>query len=56
MISVVKDLSVIACALSVTMLMWIFSDPENAGYWLADMDIAYSSVMTSAVSDWDILE
>lgn len=52
----IKNWSITALCLSLVVFLWIGSSPTRLGYWVAQRDIAYDSVWSEYVSDYDCAE
>lgn len=56
MSAMIKDWSITALCLSVTLMLWFAANPTTLGYWDAKRAIAYDSVWTEYVADCDCTE
>ena len=56
MSAIIRNWSITALCLHFIAALWIISDPNTMGYWLAKRDIAYDSIWIEYIGDCDCTE
>jgi hypothetical protein len=56
MLKLVRDIMITLAAAHVTVAYWVVMDAEFVGYWLANAEIGYYSIMDEYYADCDCTE
>lgn len=56
MLKLVRDIMITLAAAHVTVAYWVVMDAEFVGYWLANAEIGYYSIINEYYADCDCTE